>query len=163
MMPKPRVQGVGAMRQKRLPLTTGRAAMLAKVHVAKKQLGLDDAAYRDVVTRITGTDSSAAASDAALHRLLAEFARLGFRATRPVRRSDKPNVRLIAALWADLAPYVDDPSAEALRAFVRRQTHTRMHPDGMDAPEFLDGVQANRVIEGLKAWLARAQHKGASA
>ena len=52
---------------------------------------------------------------------------------------------------------------DALRAFVQRQTKSRLTPDGISAPEFLDGPQANRVIEGLKAWLAREKHKAGEA
>ena len=134
--------------------------MLAKVAIARKQLGLDEVSYRDVVRRVTGGDSARLASDAQLHRLLGEFARLGFVPTKPAharRRSDKGNVRKIAALWVALQPHLVDGSEAALRAFVRRQTHSRLHPDGVDAAEFLDAAQANRVIEGLKAWLARVQ------
>lgn len=131
--------------------------MLAKVHVARKQLGLDEAAYRDVVERVTGVASAGQASDAKLHKLLAEFTRLGFRPARPARRSDKPNVRMIYAIWTDLQPHVEHHTPEALRAFVVRQTCSRRTPDGVSAPEFLDAVEANRVIEGLKAWLARAR------
>ncbi len=135
--------------------------MLAKVAIARKQLGLDEAAYRSILQRVIGSDSARAASDADLHRVVAEFTRLGFKPTRPSSvKSGKRNVRMIAAIWADLAPHLADPSPEALRAFVRRQTKTAAHPDGVSAPEFLDGAQANRVIEGLKAWLKRAQ-KGA--
>ncbi len=36
-----------------------RASAIAKVHVAKKQLGLDDEAYRAVLRRVTGRDSAA--------------------------------------------------------------------------------------------------------
>ena len=163
---KPRVQGDGAAGQGRLPLSHERRGMLAKIHMARKQLGLDEAAYRDVVERITGGTSARTASDAALHRLLAEFTRLGFkplrRAWAPARSKDA-QVRMIQAIWADLAPYVADGSQDALRAFVRRQTRTPRHPEGVDAAEFLDAKEANKVVEGLKAWLARAQAKAGAA
>ena len=87
-------------------------------------------------------DSARAASDAALHRLLAEFGRLGFVPARPQRsavRSPQGNRRLVVALWAELAPFLRDSSAEVLRGFVQRQTKSRLHPDGVSAPEFLDG------------------------
>ncbi len=156
MIPRPAVQGPGARAQLRLPLTAERRGMLGKVHIARKQLGLDEATYRALVLRVTKVESTAQASDAALHRLLAEFQRLGFRPSRraPAVASDKRHVRLIGALWSELAPYLTDASPEALRAFCKRQT-------GVDAPEFLGGHQANKVIEALKAWLAREAAKGA--
>ena len=141
----------------RSPQPADRKAMLAKVHIARKELRLDEDSYRDVLRRVVGASSAASCTIAELDLLIAEFKRLGWKA--PARRplSGKPNVRMIHGLWKDLAPYLGDASAEALRAFVRRQTKSRLHPEGIDAPEFLDGPQANRVIEGLKAWLTRAR------
>jgi phage gp16-like protein len=153
-----------AQRYGRQALTDERRGMLGKIHIARQQLGLDEAAYRDVVERITGGCSARVASDAALHRLLAEFTRLGFKPARkgwaPARSKDA-QVRMIQAIWAELAPFVGDASPDALRAFVRRQTRTARHPGGVDAPEFLDAKEANKVLEGLKAWLARARAKAA--
>ena len=143
-------------------LSDERRGMLAKVHLARKELALGDDAYRDVVRRITGTDSSAKASDAALHRLLGEFQRLGWRPSsrqHGKRRAAQAQLRMIAAVWHDLAPYVREHTDQALRSFVARQTRTRLHPDGVSALEFVDGKQAGKVLEGLKAWLAREQSK----
>ena len=162
---RPRVQGVGAAQQGRLTLSKERRGMIAKVHLARKELALGEDAYRDVVQRITGTDSSAKASDAALHRLLGEFKRLGWTPSsrqHGKRRAAQAQVRMIYAMWSDLAPYVREHTDEALRSFVGRQTRNRLHPDGVSAPDFLDGEQANRVLEGLKAWLAREIAKAAA-
>lgn len=134
-----------------------RRAMLAKVHIARKELGLSDEAYGDVLLRITGAESAAALSDAQLDRVLGEFKRLGWKPKDGRRRSAKPNVRMIFAIWADLKPHVADPSDAALNAFVRRQTASKLHPLGITAPEFLDAQSANKVIEGLKAWLMRVR------
>ena len=38
---------------------------------------------------------------------------------------------------------------------VQRQTKGVKNPDGIGSPEWLDPVEANKVIEGLKAWRAR--------
>ena len=136
--------------------------MLAKVAIARKQLALDEDSYRAIVLRVTGNSSARVASDAQLHRLLGEFGKLGFTPSRPVRSTARPergNVRLVVALWGELAPYLRDSSAEVLRHFVQRQTRSRLHPDGVAAPEFLNGAEANKVVEGLKAWLARERAK----
>jgi len=134
-----------------------RRAMLAKVHVAKKQMGLDDASYRAVLQRVTSHDSAADCTDRQLHTLLAEFRRLGWSSFAPRARSDKAQVRMIYAIWADIRPLLDDADDEALRGFVRRQTRSAVHPEGVDAPEWLNGADAGKVIEGLKGWLARLQ------
>jgi phage gp16-like protein len=134
-----------------------RRARLAKIHIAKKQLALEDDSYRALLVRVTGQESSATCTPSQLDAVLAEFARLGFTADKPKHpRSDKAYVRMIYGVWSDLKPFVVDNSHTALRSFVRRQT-------GQDAPEFLNPEDANLVIEGLKAWLQRERGKqGAS-
>src|ERR1700728_3460402 len=129
-----------------------RRGMLAKVHIAKKDLGLDEAAYRDVVLRITGRDSARDATDAQLDALLDEFRRLGW--TPPVRPgqrapSKKSWVRKVWAIWGDLRPRLDKANDDTLRAFVRRQTHSVKNPDGISDPEWLDPAEAKKVIHGL--------------
>jgi hypothetical protein len=69
---------------------------------------------------------------------------------------------MIHAVWADICKLQGRGDAEALRSFVRRQTKTEAHPDGVDSAEFLTAAMANRVLEGLKAWRARLE-KGAAA
>ncbi len=146
-------------------VTPERRGMVAKCAIARKQLQLDEESYRAIVTRVTGQPSVRVASDAQLHRLVAEFGRLGFKPSRPqtsASRSEKSHARLIVALWGELAPLLSDPSADALRHFVQRQTRSRLHPDGVAAPEFLDAKQGAKVIEGLKGWLARERAKRAA-
>jgi phage gp16-like protein len=137
-----------------------RRAMLAKIHVAKKQLALTDDSYRDLLRRITGQDSAAALDAGALDKVLAEFRRLGFRApSRAKARSAKPQVRMIYAVWKDMQPLLRDGGDAALRSFVARQTRTAATPNGVAAPDFLSPAQANRVLEGLKAWKQRLERE----
>lgn len=129
-------------------------ALLAKVHIAKKELALGDEAYRAILVRITGEESSKDCSEPQLQKLLDEFKRLGWKPKAGSRGSggfDKPHVRLIYALWteAGIVGAVDNASKEALRAFVERQT-------GKSAPEFCSPGDANRVTEALKAMIRRA-------
>ena len=139
-----------------------RRARIAKLHIAKAQLAMEDAAYRALLHRITGKDTSAACSEAQLDELLAEMKRLGFQDSHPWKpASSKPHVRMIYVLWKDLRPYVDNNSREALRRFVQRQTRSEKKPDGVNAPEFLSPAEGNLVIEGLKSWLARERAKAA--
>ena len=133
-----------------------KAAMLAKVHIARKDLGLDEDSYRDVLVRVTGQDSAKALDAAGLDKLLGEFKRLGWKPAKAATpRSDKAQVGMIYGLWKAMRPLLQDPSPQALRAFCQRQTRTPAHPDGISAPEFLSAPMANRVIEGLKAWHGR--------
>ncbi len=135
-----------------------RQTMLAKVHIAAKQLGLEGEAYGEVLERMTGLSSARTLTEPQLAAVLDEFRRLGWRAAAPRRPpSPKAQTRMIYGIWRDLGPYVQQHTVEALRAFVARQTKSRLHPEGIAAPEFLDAAQATLVIEGLKAWLARAR------
>ncbi|MBX9701528.1 MAG: regulatory protein GemA, partial [Acetobacteraceae bacterium] len=167
-MPNPRADG-GARRvvQKRTgppPRATHPAAdperarkgAIAKVHIARSQLGMGDDAYRDLLERVTGARTAGALAVAQLEAVLKEMVRLGFKPV-PARRpmSVHAQIRMIHAVWADLKPHLSDGSEAALRAFVQRQTKSPKHPTGVSAPEFCGPAEANKVLEGLKAWLAR--------
>jgi hypothetical protein len=131
-----------------------RRAMIAKIHIAKAQLALTEDSYRAVLRRVTGLDSAGAMRADQLDAVLREFARLGWK-PKPARRlSAKPQLRMIHAVWKDIVA-LGGADAGGLRAFVRRQTRTEDHPDGIDHPDFLDTAMATRVLEGLKAWRAR--------
>jgi phage gp16-like protein len=137
-----------------------RRARLAKIHIARKQLAMADDSYRALLHRITGKDTSAALDIVQLDAVLQEFKRLGFHGGAPRRwraPSQKPHVRKVFALWHSLRPYLNDRSDAALRSFVRRQTRSELHPEGISDPAFLNPEDANLVIEGLKAWLKRAK------
>lgn len=132
-----------------------RSPMLAKVHIAKKELALAEDDYRALLVRITGKSSSRDCSEGELDRLLSEFKRLGWKpktngAASGVKKSGKPHVRKVYALWGELdrAGALHDGSRGALQSFVSRQT-------GVSSPEWLTATQANQVTEGLKAMLRR--------
>ena len=143
-----------------------RNTMLAKVHLAKKQLALADESYRDILRRVTGQDSASALSERELDRVLAEFKRLGFK-PKPNRTgtSKHAQIRMIHAVWADICRLGIDAEDEAaaLRAFCARQTKTPANPAGVQDPAWLDSNQANRVLEGLKAWRTRLRRAAAQA
>ncbi len=136
------------------PSFPDRREMLAKVHIARKDLCLDDDTYRAVLLRTTGKDSSGACQRRQLVDLLDEFKRLGWSgqpAAKGARKeSGKPHVRKVFALWEQMCrdgiPAIANRAG--LLAFVKRQT-------AVDDPEWLSPVEANKVIEGLKAWRAR--------
>jgi hypothetical protein len=127
---------------------------LAAIHVARKQLGLDEDTYRAVALRVTGKSSSKDMSEGERGKLLEELRRQGF---RPVKKGlskglEGPFAAKLQAHWIGLwnLGEVADRSDAALLAFVKRQTnidHTRF---------LIDGEEAAKVIEALKAWAARA-------
>jgi phage gp16-like protein len=131
-----------------------RRSLLAMVHIAKKDLGLDDDTYRDVLRRVTGASSSKALSEHELERVVAEFRRKGW-TPKTRTKSSKPAIRLIWALWREMRrSRVHDGDAAALRTFVHRMT-------GVSDPEWLAPEQATTVIEALKQWRSRATRERA--
>lgn len=141
-----------AMRSSCLPRAT-----LAAIHVAKKQLGLDDETYRDLLQRVTGKRSAGELTEAEAGRVLEEMRGKGFErgvrtAPAGAMKLDGPYAAKLRALWITgwNLGVTNDRTDAALVAFVKRQT-------GIDHVSWLrDGAEASRAIEGLKAWLARA-------
>ena len=149
----------------RKPVSREKRAMLCKVHIARKDLALDEDSYRAVLERITGKRSAAQLRQAELHDVIEEFKRLGWKAkkTGPKRAgkralADGGQAAKIRALWLDLYHLGElrDPSEEALAGFVARVT-------GVEALQWVDGDQADRVIKALRGWLTRIGFRFADA
>lgn len=132
------------------------SALIAKLHVAKKQLGLDDDAYRAVLISATGKASSKGLSVVQLNKALDAFRALGFLPVPKAAGQRPKHVKLIYALWGELQTLgvvVKGPAgAKALRAFVKRQAN-------VNAPEWLDTTAAVSVTEALKSWIRREKEK----
>lgn len=122
-------------------------AMLAKIHIARKELGLQEAEYRALLQRVARVESAKDLSDRAAAAVIAEFKRLGWEPRESKRPpAERADVRKIYALWCALQPGALD--REALRAWVKRRFQ-------VSAPEFLKPPQAREAIEQLKAWQKR--------
>jgi len=89
-----------------------RRQQLARIHLAKKQLGLDDETYRSLLQRVGGHASSADMNPSQRNAVLREFARLGFKEERkaqqrkrwpgePANCDQVPMLRKVRALLAD--------------------------------------------------------------
>jgi phage gp16-like protein len=129
---------------------------LKTIHVGQRQLGLADEDYRDLLERATGKRSSADMSERERGAVIEAMKLLGFKpapaAGARAKKAPKAYVGKIYALWGELERLgaLADPSPKGLCAFVHRQT-------GLDRAEWLGPEQANKVTEGLKAWVARAR------
>ncbi|SCW61588.1 Mu-like prophage protein gp16 [Sphingobium faniae] len=134
-----------------------RRALIAKVHIAPKQLGMTDEDYRAVMHRVTGQMSARDCTVPQLQALVDEFARRGFttKACAPnrkgaPRRADHPMARKARAMWISLGLLcaIRDGSEPALEAFARRQT-------GCERFQWVNQSQSDRLIEALKAMAER--------
>jgi phage gp16-like protein len=117
---------------------------LAKIHIAKKELGLDDSTYRGVLWDRYHKESAADLSREQADDLVALFRQKGWRPASLAQRG------LIYALWRRLEAEnaIDHPGAGALQSFVE-------HATGKDNLRRLTVHEASRVIERLKKWLGR--------
>ncbi|TCT41175.1 gp16 family protein [Martelella mediterranea] len=130
---------------------------IAALHVAKKQLGLDDETYRAKLSTITGKSSAKEMSEAERQKVLTVFRNEGF---SPKATEARPDGRKkltgkfapkLQALWiaAWNLGLVNNRDDAALLAFVKRQT-------GIDHTRFLTyGGDASKAIEALKSWIKR--------
>jgi Mu-like prophage protein gp16 len=119
-----------------------RNQQLSKIHIAKKDLGLDDDTYRALLSRITGQSSAKDLSPLQVAKVLQEFERLGWKAKQG---RDKPKP---AADKAKLVGKIEAQLAEAGRPWE--------YGDGLakrlykvDRLEWLDAKQLSGVVAAL--------------
>lgn len=121
-----------------------RNANLAKIHIAKKQLGMDDDTYRAMLRTHGGVSSSKELSPVGIDKVLAHLTRCGFKATKPAAgkrpQPAKGRTALMRKVEAQLADakrpwsYVD---SMAKRMF------------GIDKVIWLDGEQLGKIVAAL--------------
>lgn len=127
-----------------------RRGMIAKLHLAKKQLNMAEDDYRDLLERGTGKRSAADLSNGELAAALAEMVRLGFTAAPKAARSGKAAFNPAASkaramlISLGLMGVIRDSSEKALEAFARRQL-------GVERLAWADQAQVYKLIEALKA------------
>lgn len=112
---------------------------------------LDDAAYRDILRRCAGVDSSTRiASLTQANAVLAEFRRLGI--GQQARPPLAPMQKKMWSLWQQLADAgrVNNRQMSGLIGFVKRQT-------GVESLAWLTWPQEHQVVEALKSWLLRGE------
>jgi phage gp16-like protein len=148
-----------------------RNSLLAKVHIAKKELDLDDEVYRDIIERKFNERSAGKLNTDQLVLLVEELKRHGFRGNeRPKNRADESAdvpretineaksdvIAKMRALWLSLYHLgaVEDPGDSALEAFAERQTKAA-NGVGIAKLAWLPPQDAFRVIEALKHWATR--------
>lgn len=142
-----------------------RKAALAKIHVAKKQLDLDESEYRDLLEEVAGVRSAKDLDEVGLSKVLKALQSLGFKASSTTKLSpktrSKPNpdrLDKIRAMWIELGRLgvVRNPSEDALTAFVRRLT-------GIDRLEWLmeDKNWAKKTEAVITALYKMAEDAGA--
>ena len=140
-----------------------RQRLIRLIHVAKRDLSMDDDTYRAILQRIGKKASSADLTIPELEKVLEHLKRSGFKVRSKSKSAPKPaqakpsrplaqdlESKKIRALWLFLHELgaVKNPSEEALAAYVTRIA-------GVDALQWISGEQAERLIETMKKWAMR--------
>lgn len=128
-----------------------RQRLIRLIHVAKRELQLDDDMYRDLIrSKFNSCESASALTVPQLELFVSHLKKIGFKVRHKKggrAQATDAQATKIRALWLDLAAHgvVRDSSEEALAAFVKRETK-------VDALQWLKADQASAVIERLKKW-----------
>lgn len=144
---------------KTAPSNPNRLRLIKLIHVARRELRMDDDTYRLLLAGMTGLDGATSTADLSvpnLQRVLEQLKLRGFK-VRPNKEQKRPladdaQSKKIRSLWLELHGQgaVRDPSEAALAKFVQSMTR-------VSALQWLTTAQASRVIENLKQWLLRVE------
>ena len=154
-------------------------ALIAKIHIAKTQLGLDDDTYRSLLHTATGKTSCANMANWEREIVLDAMRAKGFKSQKgsynkttkklsPKSGSAKhPEIDKIRAIWITMGQHsiVKDASETALNSYVKRMSATLNKGAGVESVGWLNPAQAVAILEALKQWhrrilLARLQTVG---
>lgn len=129
------------------------------IHVARRELGLDEETYRAMLQNVAGVTSSSSLDWRGRQKVLEHLKTAGFKVkskAAPAGAAGKPagdpQYGKILALWSALhtAGAVRVKTEAALRGYILRTT-------GLADYQFCNSAQVVTVIESLKKWLARVE------
>jgi len=125
---------------------TNKSAQIAKIHIAKAQLGMDDETYRAFLQRVAGVQSSKQLTPKQLGRVLFELEKLGFKPTSS-KKAGRARPRLPESRQKILAK-IEALLAEAGRPFS--------YADGMAQQmfkrkrlEWLNDIELYKLMQAL--------------
>ena len=144
-----------------------RKQLIKLIHVARRELGMQDEDYRQFLENIPALEGARSCSKLTVPKLVVVLEQLkskGFKvvpkaskaAPSPrktdIKQADDAQSRLIRHLWLRLNTLgaVRDSSELALSRFVANRTK-------VEALQWLSSQQASQVIEHLKNWLKRVE------
>ena len=128
---------------------------LAKIHIAKKQLGLDDDTYRAMLERVAGVGSAADLDAAGRRKVLTHLRKAGFRATsrRSAYRAPKKPMPRQKGNMVRLASGAQHEKIAALARLIEWRTENglaRWLFKRYSIQRVKTAQEAFKVIEGLK-------------
>lgn len=144
---------------KAAPSNPNRLRLIKLIHVARRDLQMDEDTYRLMLAGMKGLDGATSTADLSvpkLEKVLEQLKAKGFK-VRPKGKGKRPQAadpqsKKIRSLWLNLRDQgaIRDASEDALVKFVHNLT-------GVEALQWLNGEQASQVIESLKQWVGRIE------
>lgn len=119
---------------------------LARIHIGRKALGLDEDTYRALLLRLTGKSSSKEMSVAERLRVLSEMQRLG--AFQKPKRLLTPQQKACLAKWYKLRRLgaVKSTDKSSFNAYIRKRFSKNNLADLSDG-------ETNKLFNMLEAWI----------
>ncbi len=140
-----------------------RATTIRMIHVAARELGLDQDTRHDLQMGAVGKASLKDMSDPELDRVVAALKARGFKASSGASRKGRPtatrgDARFAHVMWGKLyrAGKVDKGGAAGLNAFIRVRFEAAWGAVPLDIDQMRDAGQIATVVEALKAMCRRA-------
>ena len=135
------------------PQNVYRNSLIKLIHVARRDLNLDETNYRAILFAQGGNESLSAMPVDGMKKVLDYLKAQGFkvRTTKTDRKqATGKDASKVRALWLFLHELgaVRDPSEAALTAYVKRIAK-------VDDVQWMRGVRVESVIESLKQWCMR--------
>lgn len=139
---------------------TDRRGLLARIHILKKELAIDDAGYRELLQNAFGVASSALLDDESLAQLAGIMSdrRTGTAGTGLSDRNRKKTSKKIWAAWFELRAFLppEKRSAEYLCGIARKNAPGIRLVDGILDFDLIPPAQADGVIRSL---LSASRHE----
>jgi len=137
-----------------------RRAELAKIHIAKVQLGMDDGAYRDMLWTLGRVRSSADLDYAGRQRVLEHMKKCGFQPKPP--KTERPKDP--AWGWVNNAAQDRQPTLRKIAVMLKDRDCEKTYADGIakrmfgiDLVEFCAPDQLRRIVAALEYDARRRQ------
>jgi len=133
-----------------------RNAAMGKIHIAKKQLGMDDDTYRAMLLSIGGVKSSKDLSPEGIDKVVKHLESIGAAFTKANKAGRAPHSLNSQSNKADLLKKIEALLAEAGRPWTYAASMAkRMYKK--DALEFCNSTELTGIIAGL---VKNAQREG---
>ncbi|MBS4699346.1 gp16 family protein [Aeromonas media] len=153
-----------------------RTRLIRLVQVGRRNLGLDEETYRELLTQQSGKRSAAELTLQELDKVLVAMKAAGFKPTvkRPVKETASKRlspargapvktaeIGVIRAIWITMHRHglLRDGSESALNHYVERQTVRLNNGIGVAEVAWLSEALAYSVLESLKLWHKREMVK----